>query len=870
MLLARLGKYRIISWLGGGAFGDVYLAEDTLIGKSFAIKVSKLKEKDIKVLKSEAQILASLDHPHIARFYNLDIIEGKLVLVIEYVEGNSLRSLLEQRRVKPEEIPQIFFPVLDALDYAHSKGVVHRDIKPENILISKSGVVKLVDFGLGVFLKSGSLKATIAGTPVYMAPESWSGIFLPSSDVYSLGVVIYESLTGRNPFDGDTLEEIRKKVFELEPKPLNFYLPSLSQDLNDVLVKALSKKPEDRYLTASSFKENLSKALKLDKSVEVTPIKRSSFSSEELQLTFSQQEVVFSPEKRILLVGGAGTGKTTTLLYRLYEKLKEGKDPLLFMVLSFTKKAVTDLRERLSRLLGKDLKDLWIETFHGAIYRILKREADRLGFSQDFLLISDSLSVLKEAAEGMLEPALLNRVLSEISVLRVKLISPEEALRISEFPWNKKVAEIYLKFSELKKKKNLMDFDDLLFYGVKLLEEEDLRRIYSNRFKFIFVDELQDLNESQYRFVKLLSSEDGELFLTGDSTQSIYRWRGAVPSIIDRAERELNLRRYELTHSFRLPKKVLNLASSLMIKAGIDLSNVVSLKGEGKVELYIAKDESDEARFVAQKVKELSSSKKLSCIGILYRFNYQSRIIEDFLAQARLPYQVIGGSKFYEREEIKIAIAYLRGLSERDFETVARFFSWILGFKKNRFKVSPEGLYLEEGNFSGKRKAEKLIVFLRSFLEGGKFTVEELLRIPMDVADFFRKKEKRWSSYKEGFLELLRLASSFSEGSLRDFLNHISLMEEMGLGSKGDALNLLTFHSAKGLEFDVVFITGLYDGNVPSFASLARLEELEEERRLLFVALTRATEYLYLSYPRRVEGKSMEPSRFLLEMIGML
>lgn len=870
MLLARLGKYRIISWLGGGAFGDVYLAEDTLIGKNFAIKVSKLKEKDIKVLKSEAQILASLDHPHIARFYNLDIIEGKLVLVIEYVEGNSLRGLLEQRRIKPEEIPKVFFPVLDALDYAHSKGVIHRDIKPENILISKDGIVKLVDFGLGIFIKGGSLRATIAGTPVYMAPESWNGVFLPSSDIYSLGVVIYESLTGKNPFDGETLEEIRKKVFEVEPRPLNFYFPSLPRELSNVLAKALSKKPEDRYATASSFKEEIAKALKLDKSIEIIPVKRSFSSEKDFQLTFSQREVVFSPEKRILLLGGAGTGKTTTLLYRLYEKLREGKDPLLFMVLSFTRKAVVDLRERLSHLLGKDIKDLWIDTFHGAIYRILKREADRLGFSQDFSLVSDSLPLLKEAAEGILESSLLNRVWNEISILRVKLISPEEALRLSKFPWNRKVAEVYFRFSELKRKKNLMDFDDLLFYGVKLLEEEDIREIYSNRFKFIFVDELQDLSESQYRLIKLLSSEDSELFLTGDSTQSIYRWRGAIPDIIDRAERELNLKRYELTHSFRLPKRVLNLASSLMIKAGIDLSNIVSLKGEGKVELYIAKDEADEARFIVQKIKELSSSKKFSCIGILYRFNHQSRIIEDFLAQACLPYQVIGGSKFYEREEIKMAIAYLRGLLEGDFESVARFFSWLLGFRKNKFKASSNGLYLEEGNFSRRKKAEKLLDFLKSFLENTKFTVEELLRIPIDIADVFKKREKRWSAYKEGFLELLKLASSFGGEDLRGFLNHISLMEEMGLGNKGDVLNLLTFHSAKGLEFEVVFITGLYDGNVPSLTSLARLEELEEERRLLFVALTRATEFLYLSYPRRVDGKGVEPSRFLLEMIGML
>ncbi|KUK14566.1 MAG: UvrD-helicase domain-containing protein [Synergistetes bacterium] len=870
MLITKLGKYKIINWLGGGAFGDVYLAEDTLIGKKFAIKVSKLKEKDVKILKGEAQILASLDHPNIARFYNLDIIDGRLVLVIEYVEGKSLRDLLEKGRIKLEDVPQIFLPVLDALQYAHSRGVIHRDIKPENILISNEGIVKLVDFGLGVFLKGGSIKATVAGTPVYMPPESWNGIYLPSSDVYSIAVVIYESLTGKNPFDGDTLEDIRRKVFEVDPKPLKFYLPSYPQELSDVLAKALSKRPEHRYIDVSSFKEDLLKALKLDRTIELKETSRSSVFSNELQLTPSQHEVVFSPEKRILLLGGAGTGKTTTLLHRLYRKIRNGENPYLFLVLAFTRRAASDLRERLSYLLGIDTKDIWIETFHGAIYKILRREADRIGFSEDFSLISDSTPLLKEVSEK-LEPSLINRVLNEISALRVRLVSPEQALVSARFSWHKKVAEIYYRLSELKRKRNLMDFDDLLYYGVKLLEEDDLREVYSGRFKFIFVDELQDLNEAQYRFVKLLSSEDGELFLTGDSVQSIYRWRGAMPDIIERAEKELSLKRYELTHSFRLPKRVLGLAASLMVKSGVDLSNIVSLKGEGKVELYIAKNEVDEARFVVQSIKELARHKKLSSIGILYRFNHQSRAFEESLAKAGLPYRIIGGSGFYEREEVRKTLGYLRGILERDFSSISEFFSWILGSKKKVFRVSQDGLCLEEGKFANRDKAEKLIGFLKELLcEGLSLTVEEIIRIPLEIANVFKKRGKNWRAYKDGFLELLKLASSFGEADLRDFLNHISLMEEMGVGRKGDMLNLLTFHSAKGLEFDAVFITGLYDGNVPSLSSLARVEELEEERRLLFVALTRATELVYLSYPKKVENRWVEPSRFLLEMIGML
>lgn len=868
MLLTRLGKYRIVSWLGGGAFGDVYLAEDTLLGKSFALKVSRLREKEIRILKSEAQILASLDHANIARFYNLDLIDGKLVLVMEYVEGSSLRELMDRGKISPSDIPDLFFPVLDALEYAHSKGVIHRDIKPENILLSKDGCVKLVDFGLGLFLKGGSLRATLAGTPIYMAPESWEGVFLPASDVYSLAVVIYEALTGVNPFEGETLEEIRKKVFEVEPRPLRFYIPSSPEELERVLSKALSKRVEDRYTSASAFKEGLSRALKVGKSHDVSRILGFPRPSEELELTPAQREVVFSPERRILLLGGAGTGKTTTLLYRLYRKLREGENPSSFLVLSFTRKAVSDLKERLSLLLGKDIRDIWIETFHSAAYKILKREAERVGFSPEFSLIPSSLPLIKRIAPD-LSPHQAERMINEIAVLRANLVSPEELLRRSRSAWQRRLAEIYIALCEEKVKDNVMDFDDLLFYTVKILEEEDLMEIYSKRFRFIFLDELQDLNEAQYRLVKVLVSGDAEVFLTGDPDQSIYCWRGALPDVMDRAERELSLKRYELSHSFRLPKSVLKVASSLMFRSGRDLSNLVSLKGEGRVELYIANDEFDEAKFVIHKVKELSSERKLSSMVILYRHNYQSRVFEDLLVRESIPYQVIGAMRFYEREEVKRVTSYLEGLLNGNLEAVSGFFLWLLGWKKNRFIVS-DGLALGEGGFSNRRKAEKLIDFLRELRSGAELTVADVIRIPLEISGVFKRRGQGWEGYKEGLLEILKLAASYGRGEIREFLNHLSLMGEMGLTPKGDMLNLLTFHSAKGLEFSVVFITGLFDGNVPALRSLARLEELEEERRLLFVAMTRATELLYLSYPKKVEGKVVEPSRFLLELIGVL
>ncbi len=870
MLLTKLGKYRIISWLGGGGFGDVYLAEDTLLGKRFALKVSRVREKELRFLKREAQLLASLDHPNIVRFYNLDLIDGKLVLVMEYVEGESLRAFLEKKgRMELGELAEIFLPVLDALGYAHSKGLIHRDIKPENILISREGEVKLVDFGLGIFLRKSGLGATFAGTPSYMPPEAWRGIFLPSGDIYSLAVVIYEALTGRNPFDGETLEEIRRKVFEEEAKPLSFYLPSIPSKLDQVLRKAFSKKPEDRYLTASAFKDELVHALNVGKLHKITNLSLKKSSHDELDLTPAQKDVVFSPERRILLVGGAGTGKTTTLLYRLYRKLREGADVQSFLVLSFTRKSVKDLKNRLSLLLGKDIREMWIETFHGALYKLLKREAERFGFSPDFSLIPSSLPILREVAIDMPSSA-VERILSEISLLRVSLISPDEFLKKARSLWEKKVAELYDKLVRIKKEQDIMDFDDLLFYGAKLLQDPDLREIYSARFKHIFVDELQDLNEAQYCFIKFLVSPETELFLTGDSDQSIYSWRGAVPGIIERAERELGLRRFALTHSFRLPSSVLRVAASLMSHAGRDLSNLISLKGEGKVELYIAKDEMDEARFVVRTIKELSKYKSFSSMAVLYRHNSQSRLFEDLLARAQIPYEVLGALRFYEREEVKKFTSYLRGVLDRDLEAIADFFRWLLGWKSGKFLISGGEITLQDGNFKNKGRAEKLLAFLNDVFSGERLKVEELLKIPIEISGLLRRRGRKWEVFKEVYIELLKLASSFSSGELGEFLNHVSLMEEIGIERRGDAVKLLTFHSSKGLEFDTVFITGLVEGKMPPLRSLARLEELEEERRLLFVGITRAADTLYLCYPKRVDGRSSEPSRFLLQLLGML
>jgi len=638
MIKKKLGKFIIKEWIGGGQFADVFLAHDSITEKDYAIKVSRMRQKDVEMLKREAQLLAALEHPNIVRFYSADIIEDKIVLIMEFVEGQSLRKLIEGEAPLPlEKAVPIIFDVLDALDYAHKKGILHRDIKPENVLMTKEGGVKLTDFGLGVLFSGTALSLSIAGTPLYMAPEAWRGIFRKESDLWSVGVIFYELLSGSLPFYGDTIESLRERV--MRGKFRN--IPRISASINSFIKRSLSRNPEKRFHSAGEMKTEL---IKLSKGIEITFIpkkKREKQPSSITGLTEEQKEAVIEGDGIFLLLGGAGTGKTTTLAHRVAYLIEEKRvKPENILTVTFSNKAAFDMKTKIERLIGEGaIRNLWIGTFHSLGIKILSKGAERLGFSEGFLVITreDQLNLIKQLAK---DEAVGRGILKEISRLKSNLIGPELYKKKAKGIWEFQVAKIYKLYQEHLRKKNMMDYDDLLYYSWLLLKRyKDLKDLFSRKFEYVLVDEFQDINKAQFEILKLIVSVHGNLFVTGDDDQAIYSFRGASTRFIkDLKSFYPHYREIRVTQNFRSPEDILNVASNLISHNKDRIPKlIVSLRGRADtdvVHLYPAKNETDEADFVARKIIEyIEVGRSYEEIAILYRINARSRPFEENFAR---------------------------------------------------------------------------------------------------------------------------------------------------------------------------------------------------------------------------------------------
>jgi len=865
MLLSHLGKYRIIKWLGGGQFGDVYLAFDTILEKEFALKVARMRQDDILMLKDEARLLASLDHKNIVRFYNIDNIDGSFIMVLEYIQGFSLRSVLVQGKIELTRAIKIVNQCLEALDYAHHKNIFHRDLKPENILITESDLVKITDFGLAKFIRPGSISASIAGTPIYMAPEAWQGIFLPQSDIYSLGAIFYEMLTQKPPFLAETLEQIRTAVLKKSPIAPSLLNPMVPLWLEKIIMDALAKDPEKRIKSASEFLSALNKAAQ---SISVTVTKTTPILEDKFNLSSQQKEIINSTADKILVLGGAGTGKTTTLIYKVYALIKDKKlEPDSILIVTFTKKAAEDIKVRLEKLFGHEMRDLWLGTLHTICYRILKREAPHLDFSEDFEILEDSLPILRKLVPKIGAPKL--RLIAErIEHYKSKLVSPKMALTNCENEWQKTCALVYQQYEDYLKENNLMDFDDLIYYTAKLLENPALLKDYASKFKGILVDELQDLTPAQYKIIQLLSSYHNRIFLTGDEDQSIYEWRGAHPEYVIEATKDFpNIQTFVLTQNFRVPQGIWRLATNLISKNKSHKAKpILLLKEETEnVELFSGDNELDEVYFLTKMIRRLieKENKTYADMAVLYRTNSQSRIYEEGLAKERIPYSVIGTERFSEREEVKYLVDFLKAVLKKDITLALPTITWLLGIKSQK----PEADRI-------RHRRIKAVETLNLIFQGEmKLTVAEVLELILKQSGFIDRLKKDGSisaqNRLQNILELLNVAKDFSLAELDLFLTHLLLLENLELVDWGkNTVKLMTVHSAKGLEFPIVFLVGMVEGVFPLMKNLVSPKTLAEERRLCFVAITRATERLFISYPKRFRHRPVDPSRFIAEMLG--
>ena len=628
-----------------------------------------------------------------------------------------------------------------------------------------------------------------------------------------------------------------------------------------------------------------------------------------------QQRVIDTIDGPVLVVAGAGTGKTATIVKRNEHILNDGYAfPWQVLAITFTNKAAGELRERLVNTVGTEANDIWAHTFHSMCGRMLRRFADRLGYTQHFTIYDtdDQKRVMKRVQKSLgIEDKFLNHrsILTEISHAKDSLIDPQEykATTVNDFR-RSKIAECYREYQKELMRADAMDFDDMIFNTVRLLKEnDDVLQLYQHQFKYVIVDEYQDTSYAQYVLTYLLAGEYHNICVVGDDDQSIYRFRGATIENImrfkERYEKEgLQVIQLELAENYRSMQNILNAANAVIAnnKTRLADKHLRSYKGTDgdKVMLYTAANEMDEAQFIVDEINSnVAAGRSYKDHAVLYRMNAQSRNIEIMLAKSGISYRIIGGNRFFDRKEIKDIISYFAVINnpadhvrlQRIINTPKRgigetMFGYIMEIAAINSMSAFEVCEHADEFTKTARSAGKLQPFCRMIrhfqacLDEG-MTMSDLLQEILTETKYFdyldeedpQKAEDRKNNVQELSSMLIKYQEEDEAFSLSDFLEDVALVSDIdSYNENDDCVVLMTLHSAKGLEFPVVFIPGLEEGIFPGSQSLYSDADLEEERRLAYVGITRARERLYLlcARQRMLYGTTNRnpPSRFLREI----
>ena len=630
-------------------------------------------------------------------------------------------------------------------------------------------------------------------------------------------------------------------------------------------------------------------------------------------LNKAQQQAVLHESGPLLIIAGAGSGKTRTLTHRIGYLIANGVSPQSIMAVTFTNKAAQEMKERTVELLSSStdpritgsVNDLPIGTFHSICVRMLRHHAEHLGYKNNFLIYdrSDQISLVKAIMKDHhiggpdTKP---NSILNEISRAKSALLSPEAYKASVGSGFEEQAAAVYVLYQQQLKENNAMDFDDLIMLTVELFKQKpEILAAYQKRFAHIMVDEYQDTNTAQYEWTQLLAKAHENLCVVGDDWQSIYRFRNADFRNILNFEKDYPTAKVvKLEQNYRSTKTILDAADAVIKKNEFRTDKELwTDKGEGeRITLYAAEDELTEAQYVIDTAYDLAKNHgySRSAIAILYRTNAQSRALEDVLIRDGIPYQLVGAVRFYERREVKDMLAYLRlfdnpedshsfkrvinvpprGIGPKTFEKISPLQSYICTGMLTKDHCTDAGL--------ATKVTENLMMLSGQFKRGLKMLHE--MSLPQFINklinltkydSFLIAADDNTEERIENIKELASIASADTERNatetLRDFLTTIMLMSDPdSIKSDEDRLTLMTMHSAKGLEFPVVFIAGMEEGIFPHYRSLLDPHEMEEERRLCYVGITRAKEKLYLSFARRrrLYGRlqANPPSRFLMEI----
>ncbi|MGO9013858.1 MAG: UvrD-helicase domain-containing protein [Dissulfurispiraceae bacterium] len=613
------------------------------------------------------------------------------------------------------------------------------------------------------------------------------------------------------------------------------------------------------------------------------------------ELNPQQKEAILYSNGPLLVLAGAGSGKTRVITYKFTHLIKKKKlSPVSIFTVTFTNKAADEMKERILRCVEYDVKNAWIGTFHSQCNKILRKEIKALGYKPDFTIYDedDQCNLIRHILkEFNIYEALYKGVSSRISILKSSLISPEEFLSQGDgFSFDEKLGRVYLKYQDELKRCNALDFDDLIMLTAKLFEQHPkILEKYTDMFPYILVDEFQDTNHAQYRLLQLMGSSHRNICAVGDDDQSIYKFRGADVGNILNFEKDFpGTQVIKLEQNYRSTQNILDVSGSVIAKnKNRKLKSLWTDKGDGEKVIYCRLNtEDEEAKYVARTIKDLylKNSYDYGSFAVLYRVNLQARAIEDALREESIPYNVLSGISFYHRREIKDLISYMKLVLNHDDNVslrriinspprnigAATLSKIEQEAKKNGVGLLSAAQTMLKANVLTASVKEKMSEFIKTIghLSTASYkTAADMLKDIVELTGYIEDIEE------ERLQNIMELISSAEAISAKDFVEKTSLAHTTcgnGVTAAKSAVSLMTLHSAKGLEFPVVFIVGIEEGILPYFKAIGDEAEMHEERRLFYVGMTRAKDILFLNgvKKRKMYSKiqDQEPSRFLSDI----
>jgi DNA helicase-2/ATP-dependent DNA helicase PcrA len=922
-----IAHYRILEPIGAGGMGAVYKAYDKKLQRVVALKVlpnEYVSQQDRRRrFFQEARAASALNHPHILTVYEVGEEDGKPYIAMEYVEGETLRQKIRARSLQVKQTLDIAIQIADGLAKAHDAGIIHRDLKPENLMISRDGYAKILDFGLAkliaqreralaadsaqkTLLRVETESGALMGTVNYMSPEQLLGQRVDHRcDVFSFAVVLCEMITGAAPFVHENRIDTMHAILHRDPRLPDGNHPDVPTDLQRILIKGLAKNPKERYQTVVEFASEL-RALKRDldlgKAVPLGALRtrlvlkrtstlvRERGIDYETELNEAQLKAVKTTEGPLLIVAGAGTGKTRTLVYRVARLIEIGVKPETVLLLTFTRRAATSMLSRAAALADARCQRVSGGTFHALGHSVLRKFAEQAGVQRSFTVLDQSdtedlIDLMRrqiKLAKGEHFPR--KRTVATIFSMMVNKVIPLKTVLNQEYPQfldqKKNLEALFKSFEDFKRSKQMLTYDDLLVRFKEALENSQvMREQLSDQYRYIMVDEYQDTNKLQAQIVKLMTTRHDNVAVVGDEFQSIYSFRGAshrnmleFPKLFPKAQI------IKLEENYRSTQPILNVANSIMedVKESYKKRLFSTIDGGQSPVVVSAHDENEQSRFVAQRIDELrEAGTALNEIAVLFRSSSHSFDLEIELGKQGIPFRKFGGMRFAESAHIKDALSFLR-VTVKPSDTL----SWFRMLKlidhvgdATVYQIL-EYLGVEQRDFRSARTKEALFKKLHRFPGRASYQTQlvRLARVLTTVSES-KTPSDQLSAVLRFYRPLLKNKYDDAQRRGRDlehlqtiakrYKNSAKLLEDIAIDPtdavEGNAgrrttgfVTLSTVHSAKGLEWNHLFIIWMTDGWFPSNRFQDEFDDLEEERRLLYVAATRAKSDLTFVYPVNV------------------